>query len=105
MFYQMVEHEFRALGPPHTFKALSYPLRLYIFEYLCHEELTAAELMNITGRDYKSIYKQLFVLEQNNLIESYIDGKFRYYHVPKYALVTVSSWMEFINDILNKREF
>lgn len=101
MFYKMVEHQYTPLGPTKIFEALSHPLRLQIFEYLCHEELTVEDLCKVTPGSYKNMYRQLGVLEQNNLIESYLEGKYRYYVARKESMDTLKAWQEMYTDILD----
>lgn len=96
----MVEHEYTPLGPTKIFDALSHSLRLHIFEYLCHEELTVEDLCKITHETYKNIYKQLRILEQSDLIESYLDGKYRYFIARKESLDKLKSWQEMYSTIL-----
>jgi DNA-binding transcriptional ArsR family regulator len=96
----MVEDTYTPLGPAPLFNVLSHPLRLYIFEYLCHQELTIDDLMEASGASYKSIYKQLKILEQNNLVESVLDGKYRYYMARKEALDSIEAWQQMYSVIL-----
>ena len=104
MFYQMVENDFRALGPTSLLKSLGNPLRLYLFEYLAHQELTVEELSAISGMDYKAVYKQLKILETSGLLESYLDGKYRYYLVTDSALQELLAWSEQYAEIIKTRK-
>lgn len=99
----MAEHTFTPLGPVAIFNALGDPTRLHIFEYLCHEELTAEDLSLLTNIGYKGIYKQLKILEKVGLIESYLDSKYRYYYALSSNLEAINAWIsvyeEFIHNL------
>lgn len=98
----MSEHTYTPLGPHYIFKALGSSLRLHLFEYLCHKDLTVADLQEITQENYKTIYTRLKILESKKLIKSYVEAKNRYYITKPDALAELKRWQEMYSDILEE---
>ncbi len=98
----MSEHKYTPLGPHAVFKVLGNNLRLHLFEHLCHEDLTIEDMQDITQDNYKTIYTQLKVLENNDLIDSYMVDKNRYYIAKESALSDLERWQQIYSDILKE---
>jgi predicted transcriptional regulator len=64
--------------------------RLVILRHLSREDMYVSELMEAVGMDGKTATHHLDVLSEAGLLESYMDGRRRYYRLVREVTLEVS---------------